>query len=113
MGGTDRREDSTSDPVVSSMHVEVTSTTAADRRLAVLSRHLTSGSATGTKSAPTYASATSQPSSYARVHGEVSRAPAVWVAVPVVAKQLLQDVKYDKVEGIAKVKRSSSLLIPL
>lgn len=52
-----------------------------------------------------YASATGQPNSYARVHGEVPRAPATWRSVPVVNREELTDVKYDKAvgEGIAKV----------
>ena len=53
-----------------------------------------------------YASATGRPSSYARVHGEVSNAPAQWVAVPSVHKETLQEVKYEKAanEGIVKVR---------
>lgn len=50
-----------------------------------------------------YASATGSPTSYARVHGEVSRAPASWERIPVVCKEILEEVKYDKAEGIAKV----------
>lgn len=50
-----------------------------------------------------YASATGSPTSYARVHGEVSRAPANWERIPNVYKELLEEVKYDKAEGIAKV----------
>lgn len=52
-----------------------------------------------------YATATGQPSSYARVHGEVSRAPARWRRIDTVAKEQLREVKYEKAigEGIAKV----------
>eukprot|EP00878_Enallax_costatus_P002351 GHUV01002527.1.p1 GENE.GHUV01002527.1~~GHUV01002527.1.p1 ORF type:complete len:336 (+),score=103.71 GHUV01002527.1:2133-3140(+) len=51
-----------------------------------------------------YAAATGQPSSYARVHGEVSRAPAVWRRIDSVAKERLEEVKYEKSdEGIAKI----------
>lgn len=52
-----------------------------------------------------YASATDAPSSYARVHGEVSRAPAHWRRIETVAKEQLREVKYEKAvgEGIAKV----------
>jgi hypothetical protein len=58
----------------------------------------------GTSASSSYASATGAPSSYARVHGEVSRAPAVWHRIDSVAKEQLQDVKYEKSpEGIAKV----------
>lgn len=54
-----------------------------------------------------YASATGQPSSYARVHGEVSRAPAHWRRIDTVAKEELREVRYEKAveEGIAKVGR--------
>jgi hypothetical protein len=53
----------------------------------------------------THASATGQPTAYARVHGNVSREPATWISVPSVAKEILTDVKYEKSqgEGIAKV----------
>lgn len=53
-----------------------------------------------------YASATGAPTSYARVHGEPSRAPAAWRAVPSVAREALTDVLYHKAdgEGIAKVR---------
>ena len=52
-----------------------------------------------------YASVTGRPSSYARVHGEVSRAPAQWRRISTVAKEELREVKYEKAvgEGIAKV----------
>ncbi|KAL4526601.1 hypothetical protein Ndes2526A_g01044 [Nannochloris sp. 'desiccata'] len=53
----------------------------------------------------TYASATGQPSSYARVHGEVSKTPVEWRSIPSVSKETLQEVKYEKSlgEGIAKI----------
>ena len=40
-----------------------------------------------------------------RVHGEVSREPAVWEEIPVVHQEALREVKYAKSqgEGIAKV----------
>ena len=50
-----------------------------------------------------YASATGTPTSYARIHGEVSRAPAAWKRISTVAREELTDVFYDKAEGIAKV----------
>lgn len=52
-----------------------------------------------------HASVDGRPSSYARVHGDVSRAPAVWQSIKTVAKEHLEDVKYEKAqgEGIAKV----------
>lgn len=58
------------------------------------------------------ANASGQPSSsYARVHGEVSRAPAVWRTIDTVAREQLREVKYQKCdEGIAKV--GVSLLLP-
>jgi hypothetical protein len=95
------------------------------RRLSVLSGHLapgaevelatisraatsasTSGSGSGRGSNSTFASATGRPTSYARVHGEPSRAPAQWRQVRSVAKEELQDVLYSKAigEGIDKVR---------
>jgi hypothetical protein len=64
-----------------------------------------SGPVTQSSAYSAYASIDGQPSSYARVHGDVSRAPAAWMAVPVVAKEQLQEVLYHKAEGegIAKV----------
>jgi hypothetical protein len=50
-----------------------------------------------------YASVTGEASSYARVHGEVSRAPADWTEITSVAREVLEDVRYHKAEGIAKV----------
>lgn len=51
-----------------------------------------------------YATATGQPSSYERVHGEVSREPAVWRCIKSVAKERLEEVNYEKSDdGIAKV----------
>lgn len=55
------------------------------------------------KSQP-YASATGQPTKYARIHGEVKRTPAVWKKAEVPGAEL-EDVLYEKAEGegIAKV----------
>ncbi len=85
-------------------------TMSAERRLQILARQLTSSEASGSESSvssssPTFASATGSPSSYARIHGEASRMPARWRRIEVVAKEQLQDVKYEKAEGegIAKV----------
>lgn len=99
----------------------------ASRRLAVLSQQLTGANPAAETSASTapqltrsptsgsgpssskpnsyYASATGKPTSYAKVHGEVSKAPAQWRRISVVAKEELTDVKYEKAvgEGIAKV----------
>lgn len=60
---------------------------------------------TGTQPSSSYASVTGEPSSYARVHGQVPRVPAQWRRIHSVAKEDLQDVKYEKAvgEGIAKV----------
>lgn len=59
----------------------------------------------GVDASSSYASATGQPSSYARVHGEVSRAPAQWRRIATVAREQLEDVIYSKAagEGVAKV----------
>ena len=46
-----------------------------------------------------YASVTGEASSYARVHGEVSRAPAEWRDFPSVARETLDDVRYQKARG--------------
>lgn len=56
-------------------------------------------------SSSAYASATGQPTTYERVHGKVSREPAVWSGIHSVHKESLQEVKYEKAagEGIAKV----------
>lgn len=56
-----------------------------------------------------YASATGRPSSYARIHGEVSKVPPQWRTVPSVQNYALEEVKYQKSvgEGIAKVRNSS------
>lgn len=93
----------------------------ASRRVGVLSQHLLaesaptpgdvelqplSGRSSSSQNASTsYATATGRPSSYARVHGEVSRAPANWRRIDTVAKEQLREVKYEKAvgEGIAKV----------
>lgn len=93
----------------------------ASRRVGVLSQHLLAesasppgqvelqplaGRASSSQGASTsYATATGRPSSYARVHGEVSRAPARWRRIDTVVKEQLREVKYEKAvgEGIAKV----------
>ena len=84
----------------------------ASRRLAVLERQCCAGPGPGSSgdaqrgscASSSYASATSTPSSYARVHGEVSREPAHWRQIQNVAQQQLEEVKYEKSdEGIAKV----------
>lgn len=88
---------------------------AAARRLNVLAQQLATADPTpqrstierqptsATAASTSYASIDGRPSSYARVHGDVSRAPAAWRRIPVVAKEQLQEVLYDKAEGIAKV----------
>jgi hypothetical protein len=91
-------------------------TDASARRLAVLERQCTAGPSTssvvsshaadGSGPSTSYATATGSPSSYARVHGAVSRAPAHWREIHAVAQQALEEVKYAKCdEGIAKVRR--------
>lgn len=52
---------------------------------------------------PTHASVTGQPSSYARVHGQVSTDPVQWRRISSIGQYTLQEVLYDKGEGIAKV----------
>lgn len=53
---------------------------------------------------PTYASVVNgQPSSYARVHGQVSTAPVQWRRIECIGQHTLEEVLYDKGEGIAKV----------
>jgi hypothetical protein len=87
------------------------------RRLKVLEGHLASTSQpqtpisrANTVAGSSYATATGQPSSYARVHGEVSREPAVWRCIESVHKERLEEVKYEKSdEGIAKVTIEKSL----
>ncbi|KAG2489664.1 hypothetical protein HYH03_011776 [Edaphochlamys debaryana] len=71
-----------------------------------LSRHDTAGaSASSSGSAAPYASADGKPTSYARVHGAVSREPARWRRVASLGKEELTDVIYEKAvgEGIAKI----------
>lgn len=87
----------------------------ATRRLTILERQCCAGPGPGSRSSITlqhetshgtrsYASATGNPSSYARVHGQVSRAAAQWRTIDRVAKEFLLEVKYAKCdEGIAKV----------
>jgi len=52
-----------------------------------------------------YASPTSQPSSYARIHGSVAKDPVQWQLLPSIQRETLQEVKYEKAtnEGIVKV----------
>eukprot|EP00959_Pyramimonas_sp_CCMP1952_P440120 9214303-Pyramimonas_sp.AAC.2 len=86
----------------------------AERRVATLGRHvvprlegesLSRSQGVGmapTASSSTYASATGRPTSYARVHGEVSREPAEWTNAKVPQGEL-EDVIYQKTpDGIAK-----------
>ncbi|KXZ54411.1 hypothetical protein GPECTOR_5g66 [Gonium pectorale] len=89
----------------------------AQRRLQVLGNHflaaetglepgavLRQGTAASSSSAP-YASVDGKTNSYGRVHGAVSREPAQWRRVPVVNRETLTDVIYEKAvgEGIAKI----------
>lgn len=87
---------------------------ASSRRLAVLERQCCAGPGPSSsrqsqqeqqqQQNSSYASATGSPPSYARVHGQVSRAPANWREIQVVARERLEEVKYAKSdEGIAKV----------
>jgi hypothetical protein len=85
---------------------------ASSRRLAVLERQCCAGPGPSSsrqsqqeqQQQSSYASVTGSPSSYARVHGQVSRAPANWREIQVVARERLEEVKYAKSEeGIAKV----------
>ena len=72
---------------------------AADR-LSVIGRHV-SASATDNKDS----------SSYAKIHGEVSRDPAKWTRIAEVGGAVLEEVIYEKTEeGIAKVCRTSWLV---
>lgn len=82
----------------------------AGRRLAVLERQCCAGpgpsSSNRLQDVPrsSYASASSTPSSYARIHGQVSREPACWREIQCVAREQLEEVKYAKSdEGVAKV----------
>ena len=64
-------------------------------------------SASGLILQPTAAAASGgATSSYARIHGEVSRAPAVWRNIPSVAREALQEVLFEKADadGIARVR---------
>lgn len=84
---------------------------ASSRRLRVLERQCCAGpgpsscSSSGNEAtSSSHASATSAPSSYARVHGQVSRAPARWREINIVARDQLEEVKYAKSDdGVAKV----------
>lgn len=94
-----------------SRHVAPTNVSEGDSNIASLNTFANSKitASTSERAAPgtssTYASATGQPSSYARVHGEVSKSPVQWRLIPSVSKETLQEVKYEKSigEGIAKV----------
>lgn len=98
------------------------------RRVSVLSQHLLEQGASGgapagevelqplsgraaasSEASTSYASATGRPSSYARVHGSASRAPARWRRIDTVAKEQMREVRYEKAqgEGIAKVGRGA------
>lgn len=67
-----------------------------------------SGPSTSGAGGEAYATATGRPSSYARVHGEVSRRQAVWRRIDTLQKEALHEVKYEKSlgEGIARVSRA-------
>ncbi|GLC45681.1 hypothetical protein PLESTB_001317300 [Pleodorina starrii] len=69
-----------------------------------IARQATAASDDACASVP-YASADGKPNSYGRVHGAVSREPANWRRIPVVAREDLTDVIYEKSigEGIAKI----------
>ncbi|GAB4823048.1 hypothetical protein N2152v2_010094 [Parachlorella kessleri] len=102
----------------------------AARRVALLTQHLTCepgdtaalerastgagvpsnaerGALDSSETAPgsSYATATGRPTTYARVHGQVSRAPATWRRIDTVQNWQLEEIKYEKAEGegIAKV----------
>ena len=81
------------------------SSDAARRRVASIANHLPSSSThpEQPQSRATYASATGEPTSYERVHGDVSREPVQWhVCSP--EEGPLRDVIYEKSpEGIARV----------
>lgn len=100
------------------------STSEADKalaRLSVLSQQLAPEEAAITRqptssaaqASSSYASIDGRPSSYARVHGEVSRQPAQWRSIPVVARETLTEVLYDKAEGIAKVGKEAGHAVAL
>mmetsp|Transcript_35460 Transcript_35460/g.100402 ORF Transcript_35460/g.100402 Transcript_35460/m.100402 type:complete len:338 (-) Transcript_35460:491-1504(-) len=84
------------------------------RRLARLAGHLNPDERPILETVPTLAgtsrsnsSIASVPgteSSYARIHDEVPKAPADWQRIDSVAKEVLQEVRYEKaVEGVAKI----------
>lgn len=86
------------------------------RRIASVARHLQpddavssdSGKAEHSSSLPALQAqdvAAAAQSSYARVHGAVSRKDATWTNIPAVQRQSLSEVIYEKAvdEGIAKV----------
>ena len=85
------------------------------RRIATVARHLLPSEAVscrGTEDGLLYSSPALQPqntaaekSSYAKVHGAVSRKSAKWTPIPTVQRKDLSEVIYEKAreEGIAKV----------
>lgn len=84
---------------------------ASTRRVAAIARHLQPDEAFSSQSGnyghalePHTTAAASQ-SSYAKVHGAVSRGDATWTQIPTVQNQSLLEVIYEKAkdEGIAKV----------
>lgn len=80
---------------------------AARRRVGTLAGHMAPSGSSMLALAPTsstYATATGRPTTYAKVHGEVSREPAKWVAATVPNGEL-KEVLYHKAdeEAIAKI----------
>lgn len=85
------------------------------RRIATVARHLLpndtfssqSGRGVRLDSSPALQpqNTAAEHSSYAKVHGAVSRKPAEWTHIPTVQRQDLSEVVYEKArdEGIAKV----------
>ncbi|GFR46797.1 hypothetical protein Agub_g8429 [Astrephomene gubernaculifera] len=70
----------------------------------LVTRQNTAGAETSNTNT-SYASVDGRPNSYGRVHGSVSREPAKWRRIPVVSREELTDVIYEKAvgEGIAKI----------
>ena len=88
------------------------------RRIAMIARHLQPDEATCAQRSSntnlaidTQQTAAADQSSYAKVHGAVSRTDASWTQIPVVQRQSLSEVIYQKAEdeGIAKVCAGSQL----
>ena len=90
------------------------------RRIANVARHLQPDDAVTSDSGRTmqntpfpdlqaHNTAAAAQSSYARVHGAVSRKAATWTTIPAVQRQSLSEVIYEKAvdEGIAKVSRQA------